>query len=689
MKSKLFAIGLFLFALAACIHLDDRSVETRLATPNTSYFIASPENIALQELSAIDSLMWQRPDSALCCLLPYFDTCCRDALNASPDNVLNASPDNVLNASPDNATDTTRRNHCVSTTAYNRHYAHLLLSELLYKNDYAQTNRTELQQTVTYFDSLIADTRGVSLQGQVGCCRDTSNVSVRRASTKNATQTNIFLDARAHYINGVGYYENDSAVQACAEYLKTLEIMENHFEEKELIGHKARFMAYTYNRLGDMFSEQFMMEPSIDCYQNALVFCKIEPTSPTGVSNILYRLGKQYDKMGEKIKAKDYYEQAINGLPNNYGLLFRDLVSTKALCDYQLGEGVEQLLNTFRQINALVDNENEYLLRCLTMGGVFFKEMMYDSALLYLVPVFENKENIIIQIQAADYLRIIYDSLGNEEKSDECVRFLANHVKTESHNKALVSQLENLFQNYMNGKIEKKNTREKHKAVSRTMKILVPIVLVVAAVVVAVSRKKNKKNLVKLEAEAMRQMEKRAKQYEKALEAEQRAHRMEQAALSGRLKRSNQEIRELKDQIKQLDDLAAKTEVAASFDEEPVCRLIMDRVNKGQFKSKVDYIIYKDSALDKQQLLDLRLAADRHFGHFTTRLKKAYPELTNGDLDYCCLYLLGLTDADIAALMQRAYNTVVERDNKIEKILGSEKPLSITLMDLALNNISI
>ena len=27
--------------------------------------------------------------------------------------------------------------------------------------------------------------------------------------------------ARAHYINGVGYYENDSAVQACTEYIHT------------------------------------------------------------------------------------------------------------------------------------------------------------------------------------------------------------------------------------------------------------------------------------------------------------------------------------------------------------------------------------------------------------------------------------------------------------------------------------
>ena len=153
MKARFFVIELFLFALVAC----------------TSTKVPEPVEGPSPELSAIDSLMWHQPDSALACLLPCFDTC-RDA------------------------------KFCVSTaTAYNRHYANLLLAELLYKNDYAQTNRAELLQAVAYFDSLLvdgADTRGVSQQARPR--RD-----ARRASAQNIA----FLDARAHYINGVGYYE--------------------------------------------------------------------------------------------------------------------------------------------------------------------------------------------------------------------------------------------------------------------------------------------------------------------------------------------------------------------------------------------------------------------------------------------------------------------------------------------------
>ena len=157
------------------------------------------------ELSAIDSLLWQQPDSALVMLLEYLS--CRDAMIASSIDTM----------------DTMRRIQCVSTT-FNTHYAQLLTSELLFKNDYAQTNRTELLQAVAYFDSL--------------CGRD----GVHTVST-----TVAFLDARAHYINGAGYYEQGDLVNACTEYLNTLQIMESHFGENELVGKKARFMALTYS----------------------------------------------------------------------------------------------------------------------------------------------------------------------------------------------------------------------------------------------------------------------------------------------------------------------------------------------------------------------------------------------------------------------------------------------------------
>ncbi len=615
-----------LLAVAAC------TSKTKVPEPAVAEHGRSVEG-PTPELLAIDSLLWHQPDSALTCLLPCFDTCIDTKF-------------------------------CVSTaTAYNRHYAHLLLSELLYKNDYAQVNRTELLQAVAFFDSITqVPEPAVAEHG-------------RRVEGPSKEQ-NVFLSARAHYINGVGYYENDSVVEACAEYLKTLEVMEEHFEDKDLVGHKARFMTYTYNRLGDMFSEQFMMEPAIDCYQNALVFCKIEPTSPQGISNILYRLGKQYDKMGEKTKASDYYEQAIHGLPNNNGLLFRDLVSTKALCDYQLGRGYEQSLNTLKQIQTQANSEIEYLLRSLTIGGIFFKKMMFDSALFYLVPVYENKENVTIQIQAADYLRIIYDSLDNKEKSDECVRFLANQTKAESQNKALVSRLEDQYQSFMNQQQQKQAKEEREKAIKKVMSIIIPIAILVALVIFVLAKLRGKK-----------QLRDKEKHHQREMESERQAHKMQQAALSGRLKRSNEELRDVSNQLEQMLAKTVSSEAELSDDYKafvntPISLYIVDLVHTQQFKSKMDYLIYKDKALSKEQLLALRDAAETNLPRFVSQIRKQFPKLTDNDMDYCYLFLLGLNEADISALMQRAYTTVCDRSRKINRIIGANESLYHTLRNM-------
>ena len=688
-------IGLLvLLALVACAPKNnDDAVETWRA--------ASLQITVSPELSAIDSLMWQQPDSALARLIPYFDTCCRDA------------------------------KFCVSTTtAYNRHYANLLLAELLYKNDYAQTNRPALRQAVRYFDSLT-----FTLNDTPSPKRLIAGSSFREGGTLSLTRNDnlVFLNARAHYIHGVGYYEKDSIVEACAEYLKALELMENHFQEKDLVGKKAKFMSYTNNHLGSLFSSQFMMESSIMCYKEALAFCLIAPTSAFGISNNCCRIGNQNDMIGEKDTAIYYYDKALENLPNTNNLTYRDIISSKALLNYQVNKTARTSIEELKSMVGQASDENERYTRFLTIGDIYYEEGQFDSARYYLEIVFENKEDVVSKIRAAEYLRTIYDSVGDKEKSDLYVHYLANHKKTDSENKAFVSKLNELFKNYLDKKKEK-NVAEERKAIEqKLLRIVIPLSIVLALAIIVMAKLRGWKLLKKQQLEADRLLEEKERQHEKelrqrqeeaekaledkekyhqqemeakeakvrkeleerdnrhaeAIEAERQAHRMEQAAISGRLKRKNEEVRELRDQIKRQDELDVMSKQTELFTDEPICQLILERVKEGKFKSKVDYLDYKDSALSKQQLFDLRVATDRHFDLFTIRLKNAYPQLTNSDLDYCCLYLLGMTNADLAALMQRAYNTVVERDGKLKKIIGNDNPLPITLMGLANNSLSV
>ena len=635
-KTKWFIIAMMLgMAVFVACH---RPVETRHGT--------SLQTGVSPELSAIDSLMWRQPDSALAQLQRFVASPAADSLDV-----------------------------------FNGHYCQLLISELLYKNDWKQSNRGELLKAVGYFDSI------VDLHGA------------------NAQKRHAFLDARGHYINGVGFYEQGDVVNACAEYLKTLDVMEAHFEEKELVEHKARFMAYTYNRLMELFSEQFMMDPAIECGEKALMFCKIKPTSPEGISSILYQLGKQYDKMHEIDKARQYYEQALENISNTDNQVFRDIVSSKALCDYKSGATTESSLDELYLVLKCSDTEKERLNRYLTIGGVFFYEGNYDSALFYLEPVFEDNE-AGLQAQAAGYLRIIYDSIGNKGQSDAYMRFLTNNKKPEGENKALVSKLEDIYKNYSNQKLEKQAKAEQKTAEKRVMNTIIPIAIAVALIIICVliwrsrrllknqqeeadrvlgeAEQEHEKELRLWQAEADKTLEETKKKYEEEIKVERQIHEMQQKALSGKLKKSNEALQNAMQQFDLGSTHGNRTPNRNfnSFIEASICRTILETVHQHCFKSKIDYINYKEFALTKEQLLALRDAADVYMDSFTYRLRKRFSRLTDEDVTYCCFYLLDITDADIAALIQKAYPTVCERKRKIKRIIGEDDNLGYYLRNL-------
>ena len=578
-----------------------------------------------QELATIDSLMWQRPDSALMVLMEYEG----------------------------------------DSNVFNGHYAQLLTSELLFKNDYAQTNRTELLQAVTYFDSLTFTLNDIPHASRRHCGLD--------PQSPNQNDNIVFLSARAHYMNGVGFYEQGDLVNACAEYLNTLRIMESHFAKNELVGKKARFMALTYNRLLDLFKAQLMPEPAIYCARQSLVYTQIAPTSLNAKANILYQIGLQHDILREKDSAVFYYEAALNALHDRNTIVYRDLMASRALFDYCDLQDTIKALDSLKSMVAQAESESERITRYSTIGYVYNDAGQLDSAKVYKELVFEFAEKAIDKKLAAKTLHDIAISEGDTLKANKYAQFIIEDVAAAAESQKRVSQLNDLFQQHLQWEQERAEAERQQAArLRRNRMIVVVCVLVVVAALLAWLLIRRK----------MKQQRDAASQQ---MEAEREAHRLEKASMSGRLKRSNQELRELKDQMRQqAGNGAPKQEAqAVSFNEEPICRLIMERVNEGQFKAQMDCRLYQDYALGKEQVMALREAADRHFNQFTVRLAKAYPNLTKGDLDYCCLYLLGLSDADVSALMQRAYNTVSERSRKLKGVFGSDEPLSVTLRGFA------
>ena len=492
MKLNRILIGWFvLLALASC----HDPVETRRATS------LQPE--VSPELLYIDSLMWYHPDSALMHLIYYFK--------------------------PDSATITlSTRTEC------NQRYAHLLLSELLFKNGYPQTNRENLLWSVDYFDSLTivkmhgTDTRSVSLQTESEC-RNASN-----ASAQNMSPNNVFLSARAHYMNGVGYQEHDSIIEACTEYIRALEIMEKHFPIVETRHgtslqniHIPRFMMLIYYRLGGLFSNQFMQEPAIYCFKKALVFNRLEPIFPDDYSNSLYYIGAQYDKLQQWDSAQYYYDEALRLLPDTSNWLFKVLMSSKANLNYASSEDVEPAVSDLKRIAAKADSY-EKPWHFFLIGQIYYNEKQYDSALVYLEPTFEQSENIESKALVAKFLHDIYQSQGDTLEASQYAVYHAEHTEQERVKMARVSYLNELFQKHLQKEQEAKLLIEQKKKIRTWLIVGLPLAVIVSVFVVVVTRCRNRKRLSAQEAEAQQRLNEVQQRHDEA-ERELQA-KMEQAA---------------------------------------------------------------------------------------------------------------------------------------------------------------
>ncbi len=498
--------------------------------------------MAFPSLSAIDSLMWRQPDSALKVMISFTESGKADSLDE-----------------------------------FDGHYCQLLISELLYKNHYEQTNRKDLLKAVAYFDSI----------------------------------DDGFLSARAHYINGVGCVEKDSVVEACTEYLKALEIMETHFAIVEMQDfatlrpkHLPRFMTLTYSRIGELFASQFMQEPAIDCFKRSLAFDNIEPGSPNNGSCLLLFIGKQYYKLRQCDTAEYYFDEALRQLHDTNNAVFRDLVSYKALLDYDVHHHVEAPLNDLKRMITQASDENELLARYTTLGAIYSLEGQYDSALFYLTPVYENNNDVVRQRAVSTYLRTVYQNLGDSLKADQYAVFIADNQRSEGESKAQVSILNELYQRHQQWEQDRTKEQEHQRAARRSRWIRISVVglLLVVAIAIVVARRGFGKRL-KL------QQEKLGKQLEAAQDA-------------------------LK--VKEKDALFTK-----------VNAIYQDKLSN---KAKRIFEAFNEAHPDA-----------------VSKLKASYPDLTDTEVDICVLSHFAFRVKEIADILELRENTVAKYRSSIKK----------------------
>ena len=557
---------------------DDAIQETHhgAALPNDG--VRETQNLA--SLQAIDSLMWRQPDSALVVMQGFAGSTEADSLDV-----------------------------------FEGHYCQVLISELLYKNYYAQSNRAELLQAVGYFDSIVgtdgADARGASVQ-----------------------ERDAFLAARAHYIDGVGYYERDSLIEACGEYLNALRMMERHFEEKVLVGHKARFMALTYNRLVELFSAQYMQEPAIYCGKQSLAYDKKAQSSPEKIANTYYFIGKQYDKLQLVDSASYYYDMALELMPDRNNMIYRDIVSSRALFKFLYYDDTIAALDSLKSMAEQASNEAERINRCMTIGYIYYLMGQYDSAKAFGSIVVEKDS--VRGKHVANYLHTIAKEEGDTVRANQYALILAEVGATSANNQARASQLNDMFQQHLQWEQEKVEAERRQAEQLAARRRLVRGV--VTAVVV----------LLVLGFGLWWWMAKRRKEHE----AETQTLNEEKQQLQTRVDDALQQLQTVDDALQQLQTQADDALQQA--------RAMLPQRVADLYRAKVPNRL--------ERIMDEFEAA---YPGAMERVAAAYPNLTKTETQLFVLSFLQFRAKEEADLLGLSQNTVLQYRSNLRKKTGN------------------
>jgi len=610
-----------LLAMAACT----QKIEAPKPVEGPTYKVPS------FELASIDSLMWQRPDSAFVLLQEFAASSKAGSLDA-----------------------------------FGGHYFQLLLSELLYKNDYAQTNRTELQQAVAYFDNLTLTLNDKHHTLHRHCGLD--------PQSPHRNDNLVFLDARAHYINGVGYYERDSVVEACEEYLKALETMEEHFKEKDLVGRKAQFMAIIHTHLSNLFSYQYLHEQAIYFCHLCLMYYQKYEVVPWHIAWTWNEIGTNYDMMEKLDSANYYYRKAIDILDDST-LIYRNIAAHQAILEYKMGHyKANTAISRIKHLLSSSESSKENALRYSYIGEILYQERQFDSARLVFDKVFQETTDIGIKRQAAERLVEICKALQRNEEIIEYAEFLVPFANQEENRSEIKSKLTELYKTYNQDRLDRQHQIETKEYIKRTTIVGAGLFFVI--LILSLLYHKNKRHKRDLET---------------LVESERHAHKVQQAALAGRLKRSNAALKEQIDtkQVMDLYTISATQHgnTRDTYEEELICQHILALCSdkKNPIKSTVPISAYADIALNDMQKAQLKDAAKIHYSSFFEKLRLQYPELKEKDLQYCYLCLLGLDNTQIAVMLHHSVSTIWERENRLKRILGSDNRVSVTLRVLMMH----
>lgn len=474
-----------------------------------------------------------------------------------------------------------------------------------------------------------------------------------------------YQKARAYYFKAaVEEIKLRAPIEAFTDYLNALWIMEGLKGERTVFftdrnnADYEHFTALIYDRIAWFLYNFDAWDISLECLQRSSE-CFMNEDFPKGVASNYELMGDVILAQGDRVNSLVYYQKSdsihARLKTDNVYQNFSSVIH-RALDLYNANEK-EASLVLLR--HALAESEDEWLKRRVrfSLGYYYLQGMEYDSALYN----YERSYPLLPRQTLKSYCAIVQISniLGDYQKAAFYGGMLADAYQKQFARSGERAKMIMLYENY---KSDSEDMRQKD--VLYVTLFFVGLLLAILGIVLFL-------------------FERRRRRHKREIEAREQIR----AALEGEIEEAKSDSKQKAEQIKALESKLQKVISNPDFQtlpfdkkletlyEMPVCKRVL-RVKEANVKA---FNNYPELKLSDNQLTMLVNAVDAVFPKFSVRIIEMFPRLKRYDVQYCCLYILGITEVQAAALTGKTYQAVWTRSIKLHEIFNSKSSLQIVL----------
>lgn len=434
--------------------------------------------------------------------------------------------------------------------------------------------------------------------------------------------------AQAYFYRGCVYVEEKELPKAIELYLKSLELMSGSKD--------STFLAMLYSHLGSCYSEQKLRSTARDMYKKGYASCLDQDSAR--ICYILNKIGDAFLVEYQLDSALVYYQQALEmaSVLQHSGLLFAIYSDISALYNEQ-GRYAEAESYISKAL-LYQSTKEDYTLACSTKGDILGDLNQSDSAIYYW-KIGAESSNIYVKASSYDCLFQEYKKMKSwEEATLYADSFLIYYDSIQSMNSR--AELDKLMDNHLVELHKQKLSAERDWIIGG----LIATFLILTATLIILYLWRDGHRKKKYMALQQRLMENRAEALFLSETTETTSNN------------KNAELQRLKEE---------RFHICLSLFEATAGSRKLDELKKATPAMQI-------KIADKYRAMitnDIR----KSFANVMGDLKERYPALTNDDLFYCVLSLLGCPKNIILHLTNASADAIKVRKSRIKGKVDAEQ----------------